>query len=54
MPHLKVEQLCKGIDMTGNGALTASQQAPLLDREREAQLAAALARARPATAPRCA
>jgi RNA polymerase sigma factor (sigma-70 family) len=45
MPHLKVEQLCKGIDMTGNGTITASLQAPdLLDREREAQLAAALAR----------
>ena len=31
--------------MTGNGTITASLQAPdLLDREREAQLAAALAR----------
>jgi RNA polymerase sigma factor (sigma-70 family) len=45
MPHLTVEQLCKGMDMTGNGTITASLQAPdLLDREREAQLAAALAR----------
>src|SRR5205807_7579716 len=44
MPHLKVEQLCKGIDMIGNRT-TASLQVPaLLDREREAQLAAALAR----------
>src|SRR5207253_6907641 len=34
MPHLKVEQLCKGIDMTGNRT-TASLQVPaLLDRER--------------------
>src|SRR4029453_563444 len=45
MPHLKIEQLCKGIDMTGNGTITASAQAPaLLDGEREAQLTAALAR----------
>src|SRR6185369_9716561 len=45
MPHATVEQLCKGIDMTGNGTITASVQAPdLLDREREAQLTAALAR----------
>src|SRR5207253_5043383 len=45
MPHLKVEHLCKGIDMTGNGTIIASLQVPdLLDREREAQLAAALAR----------
>src|SRR5438874_13161920 len=45
MPHLKVEHLCKGIDMTGNGTIAASPQASaLLDREREAQLAAALAR----------
>jgi RNA polymerase sigma-70 factor (ECF subfamily) len=45
MPHLKVEQLCKGMDMTGNGTITARLQVPdLLDREREAQLAAALAR----------
>src|SRR2546429_1439882 len=44
MPHLKVEQLCKGIDMIGNRT-TASLQVPaLLDRERETRLAAALAR----------
>src|SRR5436305_12383802 len=45
MPQLKLEQLCKGIDMTGNPTITASLQVPdLLDREREARLAAALAR----------
>jgi len=43
MPHLKVEHLCKGIDMTGNGTIAANLQAlDLRDREREAQLAAAL------------
>jgi hypothetical protein len=48
MPHLTVEQLCKGMDMTGNGTITASLQAPgLLDREREVQLAARRATVRP-------
>ena len=38
-----VEQLCKGIDMTGNGTITA-RNAAAPDQEREQQLAAALAR----------
>src|SRR3954465_15393017 len=45
MPHAAVQQLCKGIDMTGNGTVTAGSRHPApTDQERELQLAAALAR----------
>src|ERR1700755_2793056 len=45
MPHATVQQLCKGIDMTGNGTVAADTRQPApSDQERELQLGAALAR----------